>query len=569
MMAPGCDYDLKPVKAPRLRGAGLRLVVALLERPAIRSLIAPLLTANLGLRELRAAEIDDPPTFFPLYAGGEGATRPSDPGTVPPELRRSPGFRFRGICDYQAAYRKGAVTPEQVAGRVLAAIEASGRPPMPIRAVLACRPDDVMSQALESSRRHREGRPLGPLDGVPIAVKDEIDMVPYPTTAGTRFLGGRGAETDSTAVARLRQAGALLIGKTNMHEIGILPNGLNPHYGPVRNPYGPAHEAGGSSSGSAAAVAAGLCAGAIGADGGGSIRIPAAYCGLVGLKATFGRVSEFGTVPLAWSVAHLGPLAATVDDAALLYTVIAGPDPQDPHTLAQPPVRVAGFDGSLKGVRIGIYREWFSDAAGEIVAACEQLLNQFVRLGAELVDVAIPDLRLIAVAHGLTIHTEMAANMERHDREHRRDFGPTTRLMLANVRAIPSTDYVQAQRIRTRAMKHFRSVLAQADAIATPATPLTAPQISKYGPRDSESNIARVIEAMRFINPANLTGLPAISIPAGYDRNGLPIGLHLTGRPWDESTLLRLAGAAEAAVPRQRPAVYFDLLPEGDDLDSV
>ena len=263
----------------------------------------------------------------------------------------------------------------------------------------------------------------------------------------------------------------------------------------------------------------------------GSIRIPAAYCGVVGLKPTYGRVSETGAVPLAQSVAHLGPIAATAEDAALVYAAIAGPDPKDPSTQLQPPVQTGGFDGSLEGVRIGIYQDWFSDAAGEVAAACERLLEQLVRLSAELVEVVIPDLRLIALAHGLTIHSEMAANMERYDREHRRDFSLTTRLMLANVRAMPSGDYAQAQRIRTRAMDQFRAALTRADVIATPATPLTA---------------------------------PAISLPCGYDSSGLPVGLQLTGRPWDERTMLRLASAAETIVPRQRPTVYFDLLPEDD-----
>ena len=354
----------------------------------------------------------------------------------------------------------------------------------------------------------------------------------------------------------------MLIGKTNMHEIGILPNARNPHYGTARNPYNPAHEAGGSSSGSAAAVAAGLCPAAIGADGGGSIRIPAAYCGVAGLKPTFGRVSEFGVVPLAWSVAHLGPIAAIAEDAALLYAAISGPDPMDPNTQPQPPVHTGGYDGTLTGVRIGVYRDWFSDAAGDVVTVCEQLLAEFVRLGAELVDVVIPDLRLMAVAHGLTIHTEMETNMRRYDRQHRRELGLSTRLMLANVRTMRSSDYVQAQRMRTRAMNHFRPALAGADVIATPAAPITAPEIPPRAAVDGEVNIGQVVEVMRFVNPANLTGLPAISVPAGYDRRGLPVGLQLTGRPWEESTLLRLAHAADGIVIRRKPAVYFDLLPE-------
>ncbi len=557
-------YDLKPVNAPRLRGMPLRLLVALFERPLIASLLAPALGKDLGVPEFRSADILEPPTFLPLDAvTSEPGARAVFPGEVPAPAARGPGFRSRGIRDYYAAYQRAVVTPEQVAGRVLAAIEESERMSRPLRAFIACNPDDVLSQAREATKRYQAGAALGPLDGVPIAVKDEIDMVPYPTTAGTRFLGGRAA-ADSTVVARLRSAGALLIGKTNMHEIGILPCGYNPHHGTVRNPYNLAHETGGSSSGSAAAVAAGLCPAAVGADGGGSIRIPAAFCGVVGLKPTYGRVSEAGAVPLAWSVAHLGPLAATAEDAALLYAAMAGPDPADPNTGLQPPPRIGPWDGGLGGLRIGIYREWFSDARGEIVAACERLLQHFVRLGAKLVEVAIPDLRLMAVAHGLTIHAEMAANMRRYMDQHRRDFGLTTRLMLANVETMRSSDYVHAQRVRTRAIRHFQEALSRADLIATPATPITAPEVVERALPQGESNVGQVVEAMRFINPANLTGLPAIVIPAGYDERGLPLGLQLIARPWDEDTLLRLAYAADGVVERREPPVHFDLLPELD-----
>jgi Asp-tRNA(Asn)/Glu-tRNA(Gln) amidotransferase A subunit family amidase len=560
---PHVAYDLRPVEAPRLRGVALRLLVALLEKAVTTWLIAPVLIRNLGVLDLRAADTKEPPMFLPLHPS---TTDSVSPGACPEEIpvlsRCGPGFRFRSIRDYQRAYGSGAITPEQVAERVLAAISASEDLPKPLRVFIACNRDNVISQAREATRRYKEARTLGLLDGVPIAVKDEVDMVPYPTTAGTRFLGTAAAQKDSTVVARLRDAGALLIGKTNMHEIGILPDGLNSHYGPVRNPYNLAHETGGSSSGSAAAVAAGMCPAAIGADGGGSIRVPAAFCGVVGLKPTFGRVSESGAVPLAWSVAHLGPIAATAEDAALLYAAISGPDPADPNTHAQPPVRIKKYDGSLKGVRIGIYRKWFRDADGDVVAACERVLDNFVRLGAELVEVVIPDLRLIAIAHGLTIHTEMAANMDRYDHEYRHEFGLTTRLMLATVRAVRSSDYVQAQRIRTRAVTYFLSELTKADVIATPTTPITAPEILERALPHGEANVGQAMQVTRFINPANLTGLPAISLPAGYDRRGLPLGLQLIARPWDEGMLFRLAYAADSMVQRQRPGIYFDLLPE-------
>jgi Asp-tRNA(Asn)/Glu-tRNA(Gln) amidotransferase A subunit family amidase len=559
----GLEYDVRPVPAPRVRGAWLRVLTALLENPALRGMIAPLLIRRVGLGELRALEIDEPPAGQPWYRGvesGREATRPFSEAGWKRESWRNLGFQFRGIRDYRAAYESGAATPEQAGERALRAIAASDDSAQPLRAFIACDPENVMAQARESTERWKAGKPLGPLDGVPIAIKDELDTVPYPTTAGTRFLGRGGAREDATVVARLRKAGALIIGKANMHEIGILPDAMNAQYGPVRNPYGPAREAGGSSSGCAAAVAAGLCAAAIGADAGGSIRIPAGHCGVVGLKPAFGRVSEFGAVPLAWSVAHVGPIAATAEDAALVYLAITGPDPRDPNTQAQPRAEVHGFDGSLRGVRIGVFRDWFSDASREIAEACERLLGEFVRLGAEVVEVVIPELRLIAVAHGVTIHAEMAAAMERYDRGHRRDFSLTTRLMLANARALRSSDYVQAQRMRSRAIEHFRVALARADVIATPTTPITAPEISRYALRDRESNIARVFEVMRFVNAANLTGLPAMTIPAGYDSHGFPIGLQLIGRPWDEAMLFRLAFAAGGMVPRRRPEVWFDLL---------
>src|SRR5271157_2398110 len=278
-------YDLTHMKAPALRGLTLRLMTALLERRAFAALLAPLLARGLGIKEFREARIADSPTFQPLHSSGtKSCAKDQTPNDVPRLVHRKGGFHFRTIRDFQSAYQNGIVTPEQVAGRVVAAIEESDRLTPPVRAFIACNPDDVRRQARESELRYKEGRTYGPLDGVPIAIKDEVDMVPYPTTAGTSFLGNSPAEIDSTVVDRLRKAGAMLIGKTNMHEIGLLPDSVNPHHGTVRNPYNLLHEAGGSSSGSAAAVAAGLCPAAIGADGGGSIRIPAAFCGVVGLK---------------------------------------------------------------------------------------------------------------------------------------------------------------------------------------------------------------------------------------------------------------------------------------------
>lgn len=557
------QYDLKSVKLPYLAGLPLRLFVALLEGP-LRGALIPSLFESAGLAWLRRQHFDEAPTNAPLsYTGelsieagslpaGEWPAAPATPG---------PGFHFATVHDYAAAYRAGRTTPEEVAQRALAAIEASDASDPPLRAFVAVQREDVLRQAREATERIRQGRALGVFDGVPVAIKDEVDMVPYPTTVGTAFLGKEPARQDATAVARLRAAGALLLGKTNMHEIGIGVTGLNPHHGTVRNPYDPAHFTGGSSSGSAAAVAAGLCPVALGADGGGSIRIPASFCGVVGLKPTFGRVSERGAAPLCWSVAHLGPLAATATDAALGYAAIAGPDPGDPMSRHQPEVTLAGWNRlDLGDLTLGVYWPWFRHATAEVVAACEALLGQLERMGARVREVVLPDLEAARVAHTITIATEMAQALDYAHETHGREHGLDVRLNLALACEFKALDYVQAQRVRTRTSAHFNAALEQVDAIVTPATALAAPAIPRAALPHGESDLSTLVEIMRFATPANMTGLPAIAFPAGYSAAGLPIGMQAIGRAWQEATLLRLALAAEQAVERRAPRVYHALL---------
>jgi len=556
-------YDLESAKLPYLAGAPLRLFVALMESP-LRGLLIPKLFRDAGITRLRERQIDEPPTLYPMHFEGtlaQAACCVPEQELPGPPAEPGPGFRFASVHDYARAYREGRTTPEEVARRVLDAIEASNAADPPLRAITAVDREDVLRQARESAERIRNGRPLSAFDGVPVAVKDELDMVPYPTTVGTGFLGASPAEEDATVVARMRAGGALLIGKANMHEIGIGVTGLNPHHGTVRNPYAPGHFTGGSSSGPAAAVAAGLCPVALGADGGGSIRIPSSFCGLVGLKSTFGRVSEFGAAPLAWSVAHLGPLAATASDAALAYGLIAGPDPRDPISLHQPGPTLAGWDRpDLSGLTLGVYRPWFEHASAEVVSACERLLQELERGGATVREIAIPELEDGRVAHVITIAAEMAQALSWCYAEHCREHGLDVRINLALARAFTARDYIQAQRARTRMIGHFNRALEEVDVIVTPSTGLTAPAIPPAALPDGESDLSTLIEIMRFSTPANLTGLPAISFPAGYDGAGLPIGMQAIGRAWQEPTLLRLALAAERAVERHAPQVYYDVL---------
>jgi Asp-tRNA(Asn)/Glu-tRNA(Gln) amidotransferase A subunit family amidase len=561
----GTAYDLKSVDMPRMTGLILRLIVTLAESP-LRCLLIPSLFRTCGITGLREQTIDDPPTMRPIHDAG--TTRP-EPRAIPEAewpsapAAPAPGFHFATVHDYAKAYRDGSVTPEEVARSVLDAIEASDAAKPPLRAIIATNRDDVLKQATEATKRIQRGRALSVFDGVPVAVKDELDMVPYPTTVGTAFLGKTPCAEDATAVARMRATGALLIGKANMHEIGIGVTGLNPIHGTPRNPYDPHRYTGGSSSGPAAAVAAGLCPVAIGADGGGSIRIPASFCGVVGLKPTYGRVSELGAAPLCWSLAHIGPLAATATDAALAYAVMAGPDPRDPISLKQPAPTLDGWARpDLSDLTIGIYPPWFQHASASVVSACEEMLKQFKRKGAKLREVVIPDLEAARVAHLVTIATEMVQALSNTYATHHREHGLDVRLNLASAWAFTAADYVHAQQVRTRLIANFNRALEQVDVIVTPTTGLTAPVISQAALSSGESDLATLTEIMRFVTPANLTGLPAISFPAGYSDAGLPIGMQAIGMAWQEHTLLRLAQSAEKTVVRKPPRVYHRPLPE-------
>jgi Asp-tRNA(Asn)/Glu-tRNA(Gln) amidotransferase A subunit family amidase len=558
-------YNLKSIRMPCLTGVRLKIFTAALDNPLIGPLLVRRLNNTTGLAGFRRIHLAEPPTRCPLYPDTESGRRGQDIG--PGALLRAVGnadargeLPFPTVRDFAIAYRSGGISPETVGRRLLEAVDAADKDPLPLRLFVRTDRADVLTQARESAGRFARGKPLSLLDGVPVAVKDELDQRPYPTTAGTAFLGQRPATEDATVVRRLRQAGAVLIGKTNMHEIGINPNGYNRHYGTVRNPHHPARESGGSSSGSAAAVATGICPAAVGVDGGGSIRIPAALCGIVGLKPTFGRVSEHGDWPLCPSVAHVGPMGACAEDVAMVYAVIAGADPRDPLTRNQPAPRLNGWDRpDLGDLTVGIFPEWFNHAADSVVQVCRRLVDHLIRCGASLREIVIPDLDQMRVAHGIVILSEMAAAMAAH-RAHRRRFGLPVRVNLALGAALTARDYDAALRLRTRAMASFAGVLETVDVVLSPATAVTAPPIPGGDPNTGWSDLGTVSDAMRFVFPANLVGLPAICFPAGYDPDGLPIGMQAMGRPWEEATLLRVARAAESGVLRRVPQVFFKLL---------
>ena len=545
-------YHVKPLRAPRLAGAALRMFTALAETPGVGAPLRRAMLKAAGIPAFREVRSDDAAVVVPPLPGtADLAPSPPCPQSSPPADGR-----------FVAAYRAGATTPQDVAERFLQAVAAGDRADPPLRAFVATDPADLRSQALASARRYGEGRPLGPLDGVPVAVKDELDQVPYPTTAGTKFLGREPARHDATVVARLRAAGALLVGKTGMHEAGMGVTGINPHHGTPRNPFDASRVTGGSSSGSAAAVCAGLCAAAVSADAGGSIRIPAALCGVVGLKPTFGRVSERGAVPLCWSAAHVGVIGATAADVAPVYLAIAGPDPLDPNTARQPTPTAPRLDRpDLHGTRVGVYPPWFNDADEGVVSTCRRALDALASAGAEVREVEIPDLHLVRPVHFVTVATEWATAFAGPHRARASEMGCDVRLVKRLAECLHGTDYVHAQRLRRRICAHFAAALEAVDLIATPSTSTTAPPISTDALCTGESDFSLLERLSRFVTAANLTGHPAISIPAGYDPGGLPVGLQLIGRPWREDVLLAVASVADRVVGRRPPNVCFSLLP--------
>ena len=553
------DYDLKSLKLPKLFGRMLSVFAAVVAGKLTRPLLIAGLLENGGIPKLQKMKFTEEPSFLPLSIPEKHASIPMELPRHEPSNKRTASERlaFSTVRDYSLAYRQGKLTPLQVAEQVIEAIRKSDKTAPAMHIFSASYADDIRKQAEYSSELIKKGKPRSFLEGVPVAIKDEVDLMPYPTTVGTSFLGAQPVIKDAYVSARLRAAGALLVGKTNMHEIGIATNGENVHHGRIANPYDLQRDPGGSSSGSGAAVAAGIVPVAIGADGGGSIRVPASLCGVVGLKPTFGRVSEAGAAPLCWSVAHLGPLGASVEDVAMVYQIIAGPDPAEPLSQQQPPVTLEGWNkADLKGVRVGVFPDWSNHASRVIVEKNEKMIAEFENCGATLVKISIPELDAMRVAHAVTILSEMAASMQNHP-EHWGDFAPSTRLSLVLGQEMSAHDYLQAQRMRTRALKIFADVFQAVDVILTPTTALTAPNVPVEAENDGWSDLSTDTEMMRFVFPGNLLGLPAISFPVGYNEHGMPIGMQAIGRHWDEALLLRVAYNAELRFTRCLPVNYF------------
>jgi aspartyl-tRNA(Asn)/glutamyl-tRNA(Gln) amidotransferase subunit A len=410
------------------------------------------------------------------------------------------------------------------------------------RTFITLTPDLARRQAECVDELAGQGRQL-PLAGVPFAVKDLIDVEGVLTTCGSRVFADRVAAGTATVVERLLAAGAVPLGKANMHEFAFGFTGENPAFGDCKNPWDPARISGGSSSGSALAVALGICPVALGSDTGGSVRLPAALCGVVGLKPTYGRVSRAGVAPLAWSMDHVGTLTRTAEEAAVVLEVLAGRDPADETTCDRPVPRYAAeLNKPLRGLKVGLPRSRFFESLEPDVAQAVTVAGaELESLGIELVDVDLPYLDEVLGAHRAIIFSE-AASFHRPFLEDRAEqYTEQVRLQLEAGLFLPAVDYLKGQRVRRVVRKAWAKTFASVDCLLTPASQAVA---TRFGAQtvDLPGGPTPLLHAyLGLLLPFNLSGHPAIAVPCGFSREGLPIGMQLVGRPLDEATILRVA----------------------------
>jgi len=428
-----------------------------------------------------------------------------------------------------------------------------------VNAFMAIEADAALEAADAADAALAKGNSRGALHGVPLAHKDMYYDAGKVVTCGSHIRRDFVATTTSTALQRLKDAGTIRLGSLQMVEFAYGPTGHNAHFGAVRNPWNVDHITGGSSSGSGSAVAARLTFAALGSDTGGSIRMPAHFCGVTGLKTTWGRISRFGAMPLSQSLDTVGPLARTAKDCALLLGLMAGADPADPTAAALPvPDYTSATREPIKGLRIGVPTAFYvDDLDPEVARALDETVAVLKAEGADVVQVELPDQRQLTAACQLVLATEAAAFHKRWLIERPQDYGPQVLMRLQNGLAIPGVSYLEAMRWRGPALAAHTAATAGVDALLAPAAPVPAPTIAESdvgnGP-DAEAVIQRLT---RFTRPINYLGLPSLSIPAGFTRGGLPVGMQLVGRSFDEAMLLRIGAAFQRATDFHARAPKF------------
>jgi aspartyl-tRNA(Asn)/glutamyl-tRNA(Gln) amidotransferase subunit A len=419
-----------------------------------------------------------------------------------------------------------------------------------LNAFMAIEKDEALAAADAADAALAKGGPRGVLHGVPLAHKDMYYDAGKVVTCGSKIRRDFVATTTSTALQRLKDAGTVRLGSLQMAEFAYGPTGHNSHFGPVHNPWNVDHITGGSSSGSGAAVAARLTSAALGSDTGGSVRMPAHFCGVTGLKTTVGRVSRAGAMPLSQSLDTVGPLAQSAEDCALLLGLMAGADPEDPTAIAGPlPDYLAATKQPMKGITIGVPTAFYvDDLDPEVARVMDETIATLKREGAEITKVELPDQRQLASASQLVLAVEAAAFHKRWMIERPQDYGPQVLMRLQNGLSVPAISYLEAMRWRGPALSAYAAATAGVDAVIAPVSPMAAPTIAESDVGNSPQADAVLPRITRFTRPVNYLGLPALSIPSGFTKGGLPVGMQLIGRSFDEATLLRIGAAFQRAT---------------------
>eukprot|EP00298_Acanthocystis_sp_HF-20_P018361 c21954_g3_i1.p1 GENE.c21954_g3_i1~~c21954_g3_i1.p1 ORF type:complete len:622 (-),score=275.65 c21954_g3_i1:37-1869(-) len=574
-------YDIEPFVAPRLTGNQLKYFSWILNTPIIGNIVLSILRDQNKLDEVQlfASKLDITPTSFTIprvsdeqyekHLQAASDLSSSNLENIFTQLKtKSPEeFRYKEIVDYYNSYKNEQISPVSLVQQVIDAVLQSNET---LHAVTQMHVDDILLQARESEKRWKQGKQLGLLDGIPFFVKEEIDVKGYETTYGTTFLsksvGSIRIVKDNIIIERLKNQGAIVMGKVNMHEVGIGVTGFNQHYGSARNPHqltkDKSYYSGGSSSGSAVVVSAGIVPLSIGCDGGGSIRIPASLCGVVGLFPTFGRIPSNQNFGVAWSVGGSGPFGTTVNDVAISYITMAGPYSESLKSLNQPPVHLNGYNKieSLEDIKIGLFKNYIKDSDNEIHSLVFKIIDKLIKEKKVITkDIVIPHLSAISQSHAMIIMTEMALMLNTFWKNHSNDFGYDTSINLAFARSFTGLDVNSARKIRTWLMKKINDIFKDVDLLVFPTTGTTAPEIQPDALEFGESNIPLLQKIMRFSFLANFCGLPAITVPIGYDSNNLPIGIQFVANHWNEHILLRVARVVELIrdFELKRPSVHF------------
>ena len=445
------------------------------------------------------------------------------------------------ILEAAESLRKRELSPVELTKNCLARIEKLNPT---LNAFITVTTESALAAARQAEEEIQRGDWRGPLHGIPLALKDLIDTAGVRTTAASALFKDRIPTEDAEVVRRLKKAGAVLLGKQNLHEFAYGGSSVISHYGAVRNPWSPTHIAGGSSGGSAAAVSAGLCFGAIGTDTAGSVREPAALCGVVGLKPTYGRVSAHGVIPLSSSLDHVGPIARTVGDAAVILQAVAGYDPEDSNSVDMPAIDyVKATSEGLKPLTIGVPRRFFfDDLDPEVASAAEQALSVLATKVREIreVELPIPTDRTLQSAESYAHHSEFASRAPEL-------YQPETLRRIRTGESISAAEIDARRRELQQIRREIPAIFEEVDLLVTPTTPIPAPALAELQ-QNPDLLRPREILLLRNTRPVNVWGLPAISIPCGFTNAGLPIGLQIIGPPWEEVKVLQLAHAYEQAT---------------------